>query len=183
MSVDNPYPSVIVIGPDRVGKTTLVQHIGKKLAIPSFKCPSEKDIFKSDGRSSLVFDYSLTHFLKQTGCRFISDRGYPCEWVYSKVFDRRTDTELLNKIDLAHAQLGTKILYLYSSVQPLEEDDLVPADMYWDVKEAYDDFKDLWTDCLIYPYDTAKMLKAYQDGGDISEDVAEDIIFELGIGG
>ncbi len=84
-------PSILVVGPDRVGKTTLVQHMSRITGIPAFKCPSEKQIFKDGGRSSLAFDYTLTHFMEQTGVRFISDRAYPCEWVYSQVFDRDTD--------------------------------------------------------------------------------------------
>ena len=48
--------SLIVIGPDRVGKTTLVKHLSEMTGIPSFKCPTEKQIFQDGGRSSLVFD-------------------------------------------------------------------------------------------------------------------------------
>lgn len=166
--------SVIVVGPDRVGKTTIVSLLSKIFGIPSFKCPTEKQIFKDGGRSSLVFDYNLTHFLKQTNYLFISDRGYPCEWVYSRVFKRETDRPLLAMIDANHAMLGTQILYLYSSVPPIEEDDLVPAEKYWDVKNTYDEFAKA-TSCKVIAYDTAKMLKAYQEGGDISNEVADEI--------
>ncbi len=172
-------PSVLVIGPDRVGKTTLVSHLSRKLMVPSFKCPAEKQIFKEGGRSSLAFDYTLTHFIKQTGCRFISDRAYPCEWVYSKVFKRETDDDLLKLIDEAHANLGTKILYVHSIVPPTEEDDLVPSEMYWDVSYKYQDFC-MWTDCDTMSVDTSKMLEAFRNGGDISEYVADEIIERLG---
>ncbi len=161
-------PSIIVVGPDRVGKTTIVKHISEMLEIPPFKCPAEKKIFKEGGRESLAFDYTLTHFMAQTGVRFISDRGYPCEWVYSKVFGRQTDLDLLDLIDRAHQNLGTRILYLYSSVEPTEPDDLVPADKYWDVKQTYDDFCE-WSTCRITAVDTAKMLQAYRDGDDLSK--------------
>lgn len=153
-------PSILVIGPDGVGKTTIVSGLVRRLGIPSFKFPSEKEIFRTGGRSSLVFDYGLTHFLKQTQYRFISDRGYPCEWVYSRVFARETDSELLSFIDTQHALLGTKILYLYSSVLPFEEDDIVPMERYWDVKNAYDDFLN-YTECDVITIDTAEMLTEY----------------------
>ncbi len=172
-------PSLLVVGPDRVGKTTLVQHLSRKLLVPAFKCPAEKQIFKQGGRSSLAFDYTLTHFLSQTGYRFISDRAYPCEWVYSKVFKRETDEELLKLIDSAHANLDTKIVYVHSIEPPHEEDDLVPSEMYWDVSYKYQDFC-MWTGCDVLKVDTSRMLRAFRDGGDISEYVADDIIERLG---
>ncbi len=168
-------PSVIVIGPDRVGKTTVVSHISKILNIPSFKCPAEKQIFKQGGRSSLAFDYTLTHFIEQTGVRFISDRGYPCEWVYSKVFGRETDDQLLELIDTGHEHIGTKILYLWSSTVPHEEDDLVPSDRYFDVVEQYDKFR-LWSSCRVYSIDTSEMLEAFKSGWDTSFQVARKAI-------
>lgn len=175
-----PGPSIIVIGPDRVGKTTTVKHLSDILGVPSFKAPAEKRIFKEGGRSSLAFDYTLTHFLQQTGYRFVSDRGYPCEWVYSKVFGRETDEQLLELIDNGHAHLGTKILYLYSSTPPLEEDDLVPRERYDDVRRIYDEFIG-WTSCKATAVDVADMLAAFADGDDVSWFVAEKCIELMGI--
>lgn len=165
-------PSILVVGPDRVGKTTIVKHLSEILGIPSFKCPAEKAIFKEGGRSSLAFDYTLTHFLSQTGVRFVSDRAYPCEWVYSKVFGRETDVELLERIDDMHAQLGTRILYLHSSELPEEEDDLVPKDRYWDVVATYHGFCE-WTANRVFRVDTKNMLRAFKNGGDSSRELAE----------
>jgi GTPase SAR1 family protein len=156
----NGQRSVIVVGPDGVGKTTVVKELSRRLKIPSFKCPSEKEIFRTGGRSSLVFDYTLTHFLRQTGFSFVSDRGHPCEWVYSSVFGRETDMEMLSMIDTQHALLGTRVLYLYSSVLPFEEDDIVPSERYYDIRDAYDNFMG-WTECNVTAMDTAMMLTEY----------------------
>lgn len=172
-------PSLLVVGPDRVGKTTLVGHLSRITGIPSFKCPSEKQIFKDGGRSSLAFDYTLTHFLAQTGVRFISDRGYPCEWVYSQVYERETDFDLLRKIDDAHANLGTTIVLVQSSVPPREEDDLVPKEDYGKIWQKYGQFIYNWTNCNVLSVDTARMLEAFNDGGDISSMVAEEILEKL----
>ncbi len=174
-------PSIFVVGPDRVGKTTLVQNMSEITKIPTFKCPSEKQIFKDGGRSSLTFDYTLTHFMEQTGYRFISDRAYPCELVYSSVFDRETDWDRLNAIDEMHDKLGTKILYVYSSVQPTEEDDIVPSEKYWDVVAGYEYFR-TWSDCAITTIDTASMLEAYRNGADISKEVAQQCLDMMGLG-
>ena len=167
-------PSILVVGPDGVGKTTVCQQMSGMTGIPVWKCPSEKEIFKgrqfSDGKS-LVFDYQLANFLEITGYRIISDRGYPCEWVYSRIFDRVTDEELLEMIDGRHADLRTKILYLFSSQLPTREDDLVPTEKYWDVKAGYDAFAE-WSDCEVYAIDTCEMLEAYGKGEDLSREFA-----------
>lgn len=164
-------PSILVVGPDRVGKTTVSRHIAQELGIPSFKCPTEKQIFRDGGRSSLVFDYTLTHFMEQTGHRFVSDRAYPCEWVYAKVFGRETDSILLELIDARHEGMGTRILYLYSDPAPTEEDDLVPAEKYWDVKRMYDAFCE-WTSCRVTAVNTADMIEQFGHGWDTSRSVA-----------
>lgn len=172
-------PSIIVEGPDRVGKTTVVQHISKMAHIPAFKCPSEKEIFKNGGAETLAFDLTLTHFLKQTNYRFVSDRGYPSERVYSRVFNRESADKMLSEIDYQHMQLGTKILYLYSSIEPTEKDDIVPDGMYHTIKREYDRFS-TWTGCRVTAVDTYPMLKAYQLGHDISKEFAVDCLRLLG---
>jgi hypothetical protein len=129
-----------------------------------------------------VFDYNLTHFLRQTGHRFVSDRGYPCEWVYSSVFGRETDLPLLRMIDRAHADLGTRILYLYSSVPPFEDDDIVPRDRYGDIQDEYDEFC-RWTECdSVTAIDTARMLtEHHRNHRDVSGQFAYDAIRLMGI--
>lgn len=150
-------PSIMVVGPDGVGKTTICEELSTRLGIPTFKFPKEADVFRHGAGSQLTFDLGLAYFMEQTGLRYISDRGYPCEWVYSGVFDRVTDHETLWAIDDVHARIGTKILYLYSSVLPEEKDELVPDEFYWKVKDGYDQFMK-WTDCRVYSYDTAGSL-------------------------
>ena len=175
---DLAYRSMLVVGPDRVGKTTLVQHLSSMTGLPSFKCPSEKEIFKTGGSETLTFDYMLTHFLDQTGYNFISDRSYPCEFVYSRVFNRKTNDALLKSIDYKHASLGTVIVYVYSADEPEEEDDLVPPGMYGQIKNGYDIFCSQ-TKCKVIRIETSQMLAAYKTGLDVSLEFASKIILEV----
>lgn len=146
-------PSIIVIGPDRVGKTTIAGEISHYLHVPLFKCPNEKKIFLDGEGGALWFDLHLADLLKQTGHRIISDRGYPCEMVYSQVFGRKTNREMLSAIDKKHAELGTVILYIYASVPPTEEDELVDVKFYDQIRRGYEEFCD-WTDCRVVTFDS-----------------------------
>lgn len=171
--------TILVVGPDGVGKTTIVSHLAQLTGMPSFKNPTEKQIFREGGRSSLAFDYTMTHFLHQTGFGFISDRAYVCEAVYAKVFKRDSDWDLLKRIDTAHANIGTQILYLYSSERPFKDDDIVPPERYFDVKLHYDEFM-VNTSCEWWSIDTRQMLRDYRDGGDSSLEYAKKCLERLG---
>ena len=170
--------SIIVVGPDRVGKTTICNRISEMTGVPIFKCPSEKEIFKNGGVGSLTFDYTLTHFLQQTGYRMISDRGYPCEWVYSTIFKRSSDWGKLGEIDARHSLIGTKIVFIHSSEVPREEDDLVPSEFYGKIVDGYRLFCDLSL-CDVYEFDSKDMLQAFYDGEDISNDFSEMILNQI----
>lgn len=145
---------MLVEGPDGVGKTTVTAGLAKCLGMETFKCPSESKIFRDGQDGALAFDFMLTKFLEQTGFRFVSDRSYVSEWVYANAFGRDTDWPTLEFIDAAHAELRSKVLYLYSSVQPAERDELVPPEKYWLVKSWYDRFCE-WTTCDVVRYDTS----------------------------
>lgn len=172
--------SVIVVGPDRVGKTTVCRHLSEILGIPGFKFPSEKEIFKNGGKESLRFDLGLAEFLRQTGHRAVFDRGYPCEWVYSRVFGRETDHMMLDRIDTVHAEIGTVIVFLSSSEVPAEEDDLVPRERYHEIREGYRHFlRGSHVNQIVM--ETDEMIEAFSNGWDISRSFARSIADQLEI--
>ena len=129
----------MIVGPDGLGKTPLTAELCRLLEKPSFKFPFEKDIFKGSlsGGKSLLFDLGLAHFLKQTGFSCIFDRGYPCEYVYSKVYGRETDLDMIYAIDQMHASLETTIILLVSTGPALKEDDLVESKMIPRLTDEY----------------------------------------------
>lgn len=174
--------SLIVIGPDRVGKTTVCNRLSSLSGLPVFKFPSEKEIFKNGGSDSLIFDWGLTQFLKQSEYNFISDRGYPCEYVYSQVFGRKTNLDLLKKIDEEHAKLGTEIIFLHSTDVPEEEDDIIDKKYYYEIVDMYYNFVHTFTKCnvMIPPQcDVDKMLLSFKNGVDISTWFAGLILFNM----
>ena len=58
----------------------------------------------------LIADPRMVDFMKQTGQSVVMDRGFPCERVYAEVMNRETDQLVLQQIDEAYNELGTKIV-------------------------------------------------------------------------
>jgi hypothetical protein len=110
----NSQKIVFFVGPDGCGKTEISKAVADKLKIPYFKCQTERENWISDlFKNSLYFDYVLPQFVEQTGVSFVSDRGFPCEYAYSRVYGRRTDDNMVLNIDRNFARLGAQIVFLY----------------------------------------------------------------------
>lgn len=164
--------AIFIVGPDGSGKTEVSSAIASLTGMPRFKCPSEKEWFTGKSfKEHLSFDLMLPHFVDQTHTSFVSDRGYPCEWVYSRAFGRETDEEMLSHIDSLWYTRGGRIVVLarrdYSHVQ----DDLVDTGMLPLIHDLYDEFASCVT-CLPHT-------RIYTDDYDSvtwAEDIAKDII-------
>jgi hypothetical protein len=122
---------VLIDGPDGCGKTEITKALSKALDIPRFKCETEKQSWQ-DGtlEQSLWFDFVLPQFVRQTGVSYIGDRGYPSEWVYSQVFERKTNLEMLEAVD----QQGNRI------------DELIDSSYLSTLHKKYVEFT-RWTKC------------------------------------
>ena len=113
--MNNPKQHVIMfIGVDMCGKTNIAQELSRLTGIPYFKASEERLTFLTNQDKFLMdtryADPRIADFLLQTGHNVIFDRGYPCEWVYSKFFERKTDEDVLKHIDSIHSTIGTEEL-------------------------------------------------------------------------
>lgn len=106
--------TIIFEGPDRCGKTEIAAVLAKQLGTTVFKNTSEwehdirdTDYFRQHLRYAATF---MADFVSQFSPNVIFDRSYPSEWVYSKFFDRKTDIQLIEKIDAKYANANTKII-------------------------------------------------------------------------
>lgn len=99
----NKKPSIMIVGPDRSGKTHIAKELSRRLGVPYYKASSEKGAFlNKQERFIMDLRYSCParfDLLQQIGCGVVFDRGYPCEWVYSKYFDRPTDYDAIFELD------------------------------------------------------------------------------------
>jgi|SRR5579863_1085758 len=150
---------VFFVGPDMCGKTEISKALSRVTDIPYFKASSEHDAFLSSRVSKRELflnqlryaDPRVMDLLKQTGASVIFDRGFPCEYAYSKVFDRETDDKMLRHLDEQWAKLDARIVLCCRSGYSGIVDDLDPTvkgETLARLHDAYMDFAS-WTQCKV----------------------------------
>jgi|SRR6478609_1243816 len=126
---------VFLVGPDRCGKTEIAKELSRWLNVPYFKATSEHTTFLSSRVSKndqflnqLRFaEPRVIDILRQTKHSMVFDRGFPCEFVYSKVMGRETDLTMLSHVDEAYSMMGAKIIICRRSSYVGIQDDLDPT--------------------------------------------------------
>lgn len=164
---------VFFVGPDMCGKTEISRALSRMTDIPYFKASSEHDAFLSSRVSKRELflsqlkyaDPRVMDLLKQTHQSVLFDRGYPCEFAYSKVFERETDTKMLKHLDEQWASLDARIVLCCRSSYEGITDDLDPTvkgETLQQIHDAYMDFAS-WTKC--------KLLKLNVDDEDLQREL------------
>ena len=124
---------ILLCGADMTGKTQIARALSQQTGIPYWKFESEWSAFKDDpalfARTVRYGDEYLASYLRASGASLIKDRGYPCEWVYSRAFDRASDDEAVRHADEQFAALGTVIVWCSRSSYAGISDDLFPGDL------------------------------------------------------
>jgi thymidylate kinase len=135
--------NIIFIGCDNSGKTTIAKELSKYLNIPYFKNNNEK-VKNRNYLNALYYESILYYnFLKQTGYSCIRDRDYPCEYVYSKIFNRETDDNFILEIDRKYKEINTLFIYLYKDEYKEFKDDFINKEHIELVKKYYKEFLNL----------------------------------------
>ena len=126
------------VGPDRTGKSNIAAGLAKKLKeagvdVPVFKNSGEwvtdlksEDYFLNLLRFGGPF---LMDFIRQTDVSVILDRFYPCEYAYSKAFNRTTDEKTIWWLDSEFACAGGKIIFCMREDYSECKDDVYPDDL------------------------------------------------------
>lgn len=167
---------VIFEGCDKVGKTEMAKELARRTEIPYFKNVSEWNAFSNDPSyfaSALKYgDTYFYNFLKNTLTSTILDRSYPSEWVYSKVYNRKTDEATLKYIDDLASSFDVRIVIPYRSSYKGLKDDLhdIDEDHLQTLSDAYAKFAN-WTKC--------KVLRMCVDDEDLNREL-QDILEFLG---
>lgn len=119
---------VILVGPDRCGKTNIIEELSKRTNIPTFKAKVQREFFVGDRSNFLPFlkygETTILDMVEQTGQSVLFDRLWPCEWVYSRCFGRQTDDHIVRKLDERYAALNALIVICHrKSYQGIVDDD------------------------------------------------------------
>ncbi len=130
MHLGSKQKIILMEGPDRTGKTNIAQELSRRIYVPYFKNSDEvrnfldpKDYYVNILRYA---DPYFISYLRQTKNSVIIDRHYPSEWVYSRVFSRKTDMEALRRTDEAMASLDAKIIICFRNDYTDRHDDHFP---------------------------------------------------------
>lgn len=140
---------IIFDSPDGTGKTHIAQELSRVLGIPYFRMDTQHDNWrKGKFKTALEFDQTyISSFLEQTGHSAIFDRAYPSEFVYSAVYGRETNIDVLRQVDERFARMGAVIVIpLRWNYADSREDEVVARSELPKIHEWYLNFM-RWTRC------------------------------------
>jgi thymidylate kinase len=134
---------IIFEGPDRTGKSEIGQTLADVLNIAYFKNPNEHNNFKEYNTLD-AFRYDTKYILsliqadvfKNSG--IILDRHFPSEYVYAKVYNRKTDENLIWHYDNEFAKLNATIIYCYKSTYDDFSDELISENDIKNIRNVYE---------------------------------------------
>ena len=147
---------IIFEGPDGCGKTNIAEEVGKRLGVGVYKSGKEHDIFHEPEGQYLSLkwaNYEMIKLLETTKSSVIFDRFFPSEWVYSQVFNRKSDLDLVTKYDEWWSSLGGIIIWLDKHEMDVE-DELIPSSKYNEIRTKYFEYMKN-TKCRLLYLDTS----------------------------
>ena len=166
---------VFLVGADRCGKTQIGHELSRRLGLPYYKAATEhagflknQDRFINDIRYSCPARLDL---LKQVGTGIVYDRGFPCEWVYSQFYNRKTDEEAIRYLDDEYAKLGASIiLCTRSSFEGIVDDldDRLNGESLQEISNLYETF---------LKSSKCKTLKLIVDDEDLQREISDILNF------
>jgi hypothetical protein len=161
----NKQNILCICGSDKIGKSFLIKELSKYINIPSYKAKNEQLDFVSSQDKFLQHlywsDTRQLDLLEQLGFSIIMDRGWPCEWVYSRLYRRKTDDDQLFKNDTRYATLGTNIIFCYRNSYEGLQDDLDPNLTSKNLQKIHDLYEEFFklTKCKVTRICLDPMLK------------------------
>lgn len=135
---------IIFVGPDNCGKTEISQALSKKLNYQYYKNDTEHYCFVENNFDNLVKYHApgMIDFFKKINIKegLILDRFTPCEYAYSKTFNRKFEEELLFKLDEELADLNSVIIYCYKDHYESFSDEVVKEEDMKTVMKYYEEY-------------------------------------------
>lgn len=162
-------PVVVIVGCDMTGKSHIAKELAIRLGVPYYKASAEhtsfltkQDRFLNDIRYA---DPARFDLLRQLNIGVVFDRGFPCEWVYSRFFERPSDDRAVFAMDEAYANIGTLIVVTARKSYKGIKDDLderIDEAALRQLEQLYDEFM-----CKT----TCSVMKLFVDDEDLDREV------------
>jgi hypothetical protein len=155
--VNNNKQKVIIFeGPDCTGKTNISQRLSEIIRVPRYKNNVEKNfLFSSDSSVAAYNSFYIADFLRETKISIILDRFHISEWVYSKVFERKTKEELILEAEKILSSIGAKIIYCFKTKRDDFEDANVGIEKIPFIEFEYDNYFRQHLKCDMFKLDTS----------------------------
>ncbi len=144
-------------GHDRGGKTTIAKALAQRLNIPYFK--AKRDKYWWDPSVNLnYYTEGITQFLEQSKSSAVLDRWHPCDFMYSKLFNRDISYPKIAEIDQRMSEMNALIVICYKResayITDEEDADFVNPKMYTKMTSLYRKYVNQYTVCNCMMLDT-----------------------------
>ena len=146
---------ILFEGPDGCGKTTLAKRISETFNIAYHKNPYEHGEWKHPERYKLMLRYTDLYFLtylKNSGSSVCLDRAWTTEWVYSQVFKRGLEEDMLRQLDTLTKEIKDSVMVItYRNNPPLKGDELEGVNQHWvEIRDKYLELENWSKNRIIY---------------------------------
>lgn len=123
---------IIIDGADGLGKTTVIQKLGRVLQLPTIKMPNMKEYVEKNSPEefSKLFNETIVQFSEFD---FILDRGFTSSRVYSRVFLRPFDLSYLTSIE----NILNPVVFIMTGRSPAEPGKVVGEYNYFRNDELF----------------------------------------------
>lgn len=134
---------IIFEGHDQAGKTTIAKEVANQLRLPYFKVKRDNHNWNpADNLKYLTEGIQQVLDLKETS--LVIDRWHASDYMYSKLFNRGCDYDLVWNIDKRMADLGALIVICYKDPEHYlhddEDEEFVNESQYSEMTQYYREF-------------------------------------------
>mgnify|MGYP003402944588 FL=1 len=124
----NKHNIIYVCGPDHTGKTEISKALAQKINGTRFKASSEHETLISHADKfsiqTAICEPRQIDLITQIGAKVVFDRGWPCEFAYGNILERKVDLQSIFHIDELAYKANAIVIVCWRSSYKFIVDDL-----------------------------------------------------------
>lgn len=149
---------IIFEGPDFTGKTEISKALSSRLDIPVYKNKMEGMFVTSDDSTMAAYcSFYVADLLEKTGISVILDRFHISEWVYAKIFNRRTNGNFIIRAENILSTIGAVVIYCYKTNYAGYEDRHIKIEQIKYIEQEYKYYFTNYLECKIFTLNTFRV--------------------------